>query len=104
MSSPSVVNFASRVLGVDQESTSFVPIIGLSKAADMRVLDSLLHARRGCSKLNDSIDQDDMEVRCESKPVRRSCCSASLKRGILRRWPAARCCTSGTCLRPTPTA
>ena len=104
MSSPSVVNFASRVLGVDQESTSFVPIIGLSKAADLRVLDSLLHARRGCSKLRDSIDEDDMEVRCESKQVRRSCCSASLTRGILRRWPAARCCTSGTCLRPTPTA
>ncbi len=104
MSSPSLVNFASRVLAVDQESTSFVPIVGLSKAADMRVLDALLHARRGCSKLHDSIDQDDMEVRCESKPVRRSCCSPWLTRGILRRWPAARCCTSGTCLRPTPTA
>ena len=58
----------------------------------------------GYDQLRDSIDEDDMEVRCESKPVRRSRCSASLTRGILRRWPAARCCTSGTCLRPTPTA
>ncbi len=101
LSSPSVVNFASRVLAVDQESTSFVPIVGLSKAADMHVLDSLLHVRRSCPKLRDAIDENDMEVNAESKLPR---CSASHTSGCCRPWPAARCCTSGTCLRPTPTA
>ena len=28
--SSSLVNYASRVLGVDQESSSFVPIVGLN--------------------------------------------------------------------------
>jgi hypothetical protein len=61
MSSP-LINFANRVLSVDQESTSFVPIVGLNKAADMPLLDSMMHAWRGCSTLRDSIEEGDMEV------------------------------------------
>ena len=43
MASP-LVNYASRVLSVDQESNSFVAIVGLNKAADLKVSDAMMHA------------------------------------------------------------
>jgi hypothetical protein len=60
--STALVNFASRVLSVDQESNSFVPIVGLNKAADMPILEAIMFAWRGCAILRASLDEDDMEV------------------------------------------
>jgi hypothetical protein len=62
--SSSIVNFASRVLSVDQESTSFVPIVGLNKAPNMPILEAIMFAWLGCSTLRASMDEDDMEVLC----------------------------------------
>ena len=61
MASP-LVNYASRVLSVDQESNSFVAIVGLNKAADMKVSDAMMHAWHGCPQLRAAVDEDDMEV------------------------------------------
>ena len=63
--SSSLVNYASRVLSVDQESTSFVPIVGLNKAADMPIFDAMMLAWRDCAKLHVAIDEDDIEVRAD---------------------------------------
>ena len=60
--SSALVNYANRVLSVDQESSSFVPIVGLNKAPDMRVADAMMCAWRGCAKLHDAVDEDDMDV------------------------------------------
>ncbi len=60
--SSSLVNYASRVLSVDQESTSFVPIIGLNRAADLSIFDAMILAWRGCANLHSAIDEDDIEV------------------------------------------
>ena len=61
MASP-LVNYASRVLSVDQESNSFVAIVGLNKAAAMKVSDAMMHAWHGCPQLRAAVDEDDMEV------------------------------------------
>ena len=61
MASP-LVNYASRVLSVDQESNSFVAIVGLNKAADLKVSDAMMHAWNGCPQLRAAVDEDDMEV------------------------------------------
>ena len=63
--SSSLVKYASRVLSVDQESTSFVPIVGLNKAADMPIFDAMMLAWRDCAKLHVAIDEDDIEVRAD---------------------------------------
>jgi hypothetical protein len=60
----SLLNYASRVLSVDLEQTSFVPITGLDKVADMPIFDGMMFAWRSCPKLHDSISEEDMEVRC----------------------------------------
>jgi len=60
---PSLQNFCNRVLAVDREQNSFVPIIGLDKAADMTIDDALLHALRGCSKLQSCLSDKDVQVR-----------------------------------------
>ena len=60
--SSSLLNYASRVLSVDLEQSSFVPIVGLDKAADMRAFDSMMFAWRSCPKLQLAISEDDMEV------------------------------------------
>ena len=73
--SSSLVNYASRVLSVDQESTSFVPIVGLNKAADMPIFDAMMLAWRDCAKLHVAIDEDDIEVRDRllDRPLLTSC-------------------------------
>ena len=60
--SSSLVNYASRVLSVDQESSSFVPIVGLNRAPDMPILDAMMLAWRDCAQLHAAIDEDDIEV------------------------------------------
>ena len=61
-SDASLANYANRVLCVDQETSSFVPIVGLNKAPDMAILDAVMVAWRDCAKLHASVDEDDMEV------------------------------------------
>lgn len=56
-------NFCNRVLAVDREHSSFVPIVGLDKASDMTIDGALMHARRGCSKLQGSLSDSDIHVR-----------------------------------------
>jgi hypothetical protein len=65
-----VQNFSRRVLSVDQEQSSFVPIVGLDKAPDLPVLECLMFAWRACGKLHGSISEDDLEVLlvCTSVP------------------------------------
>ena len=58
----SILNYASRVLSVDQESNSFVPVIGLDKAANMSVAEAMMHAWNGCPQLRAAVNEDDMEV------------------------------------------
>jgi hypothetical protein len=99
--SSSLVNYASRVLSVDQESTSFVPIIGLNKAADMPLIDSIMHAWRGCSVLRDAIEEGDMEVPTGLRSRCPRCCFPDAQ---LRSSLSERCCTSGTWPPPIPTA
>ena len=60
--SSSLAHYASRVLSVDQESSSFSPIVGLSKAADMRIFDAMMFAWRGCPQLRSAIDENDMQL------------------------------------------
>ncbi len=60
-----LINYASRVLSVDQESSSFVPVVGLNKAADMPIFDAMMLAWRECAKLHVAIDEDDIEVRAD---------------------------------------
>ncbi len=60
--SSTLVNYASRVLSVDQESNSFVPIVGLNKTPDMPIFEAVMFAWRGCAILRASVDEDDMEV------------------------------------------
>jgi hypothetical protein len=56
-------NFCNRVLAVDRELSSFVPIVGLDKASDMTIDAALMHARRGCSKLQGCLSDSDIHVR-----------------------------------------
>jgi hypothetical protein len=60
--SSTLVNYASRVLSVDQESNSFVPIVGLNKTPDLPIFEAVMFAWRGCAILRASVDEDDMEV------------------------------------------
>ncbi len=60
--SSTLVNYASRVLSVDQESNSFVPIVGLNKSPDMPIFEAIMFAWRGCAILRAAVDEDDMEV------------------------------------------
>ncbi len=78
--SSSLVNYANRVLSVDQESTSFVPITGLNKAADLSIFDAMMLAWRGCANLHIAIDEDDIEV-CAGLIAR----ALSAPRHVLRR-------------------
>jgi hypothetical protein len=88
--SSSLVNFASRVLSVDQESTSFVPIIGINKAADLSIIDAMMLAWRDCANLHSAIDEDDIEV-CAALIAR----ALSASCHVLRRpSPQALGCTS----------
>ena len=48
------------MLSIDQESNSFVPVIGLNKAADMTVSQAMMHAWNGCPQLRAAVDEDDM--------------------------------------------
>jgi hypothetical protein len=64
-SGDTLVNYARRVLSVDQESTSFVAISGLSKAVDMSILEAMKRAWRGCSELQGAVHEDDIEVWAE---------------------------------------
>ena len=65
-------HFRNRVLSVDQDISSFVPIIGIDKAPDLHLYESLMHAWRSCPKLQVSLTEDDIEVRpparCGSVP------------------------------------
>jgi len=66
--SSTLVNYASRVLSVDQESNSFVPIVGLNKTPDLPIFEAVMFAWRGCAILRASVDEDDMEVpRCTQR-------------------------------------
>ena len=58
----SLNNFASRVLSVDQEQSSFAPIVGLDKARDMTISDSMKFAWTSCAKLRSAMSTDDIEV------------------------------------------
>ncbi len=58
----SLANYASRVLSMDQESNSFVPIIGLNKTDNMKISESMMHAWNGCPQLRAAVDEDDMEA------------------------------------------
>jgi hypothetical protein len=58
----SLNNFASRVLSVDQEQSSFAPIVGLDKARDMTISDSMKFAWTSCAKLRGAMSTDDIEV------------------------------------------
>jgi hypothetical protein len=60
-----LVNYARRVLSVDQDSASWKPIIGLGKAVVMSILEAMKRAWRGCSELRDAVDEDDIEVWAE---------------------------------------
>jgi hypothetical protein len=60
--SSSLLNFASRVLNVDKEVTSFAPIVGLDKADDMTILDSMMLAWFSCDQLSRAISEQDLEV------------------------------------------
>jgi hypothetical protein len=60
--SSALLNFASRVLSVDKELTSFAPIVGLDKADDMAVFDSMMLAWHSCDRLSRAISEQDMEV------------------------------------------
>jgi hypothetical protein len=62
-SGPSLQKICNRVLAVDREQNSFVPIIGIDKAADMTIDDALRHALRGCSKLQSCLCDEDIQVR-----------------------------------------
>ena len=55
-------NFASRVLSVDQEQSSFAPIVGLDKARNMTISDSMKLAWTSCAKLRGAMSADDIEV------------------------------------------
>ena len=67
--SSTLVNYASRVLSVDQESNSFVPIVGLNKTPDLPIFEAVMFAWRGCAILRASVDEDDMEVpHCAHRP------------------------------------
>ncbi len=65
-----VQNFSLRILSVDQEQPSFLPIAGLDKAPDLPVLECLMFAWRACAKLHGSISEDELEVLlvCTSVP------------------------------------
>ncbi len=105
MASP-LVNYASRVLSVDQESNSFVAIVGLNKAADMKISDAMMHAWNGCPQLRAAVDEDDMEVLPECNLLRlRHVCHIRDSRAhtLIRPSPAEQCCTQGACLPLTPT-
>ncbi len=86
-----VQNFSRRVLSVDQEQSSFVPIIGLDKAPDLPVLECLMFAWRACAKLRGSISEDDLEVplACTSVPP-----VLFLFDALARRLQPERACTS----------
>lgn len=58
----SLNNFASRVLSVDQEQSSFAPIVGLDKARDMTISDSMKFAWTSCAKLRGAMSTEDIEV------------------------------------------
>jgi hypothetical protein len=60
--SSSLANYASRVMSVGQESSSFVPIVGLNRAPDMPILDAMMLAWHDCAQLHAAIDEDDIEV------------------------------------------
>ena len=62
-SAPFVQNFCSRVLAEDREQSSFVPIVGLDKCADMTIDGALMHARHGCPKLQACLSDSDIQVR-----------------------------------------
>jgi hypothetical protein len=55
-------NFASRVLSVDQEQSSYAPIVGLDKARDMTISDAMKFAWTSCAKLRGAMSTDDIEV------------------------------------------
>ncbi len=86
-----VLNFSRRVLSVDQEQSSFVPIVGLDKVPDLPVLECLMFAWRGSAKLLCSISQDDLEVplACTSVPP-----AFFMFNALARRLQPARACTS----------
>ena len=86
MASP-LINYASRVLSVDQESNSFVAIVGLNKAADLKVSDAMMHAWNGCPQLRAAVDEDDMEVLHECNPLPATLyvtCAISVIRALTR--------------------
>ena len=62
-------HFRNRVLSVDQEISSFVPIIGIDKAPDLPLYESLMHAWRSCPKLQVSLTEDDIEVQPPARSV-----------------------------------
>ena len=55
-------HFRSRILSMDKEKSSFAPIIGVDKAPDVSIYDSLMHAWRSCPTLQSSLTENDMEV------------------------------------------
>ena len=62
-------HFRNRVLSVDQEISSFVPIIGIDKAPDLPLYESRMHAWRSCPKLQVSLTEDDIEVQPPARSV-----------------------------------
>ena len=93
--SSSLAHYASRVLSVDQESSSFSPIVGLGKAADMRIFDAMMFAWRGCAKLRSAIDENDMQVPPRLRSMRRMSPPAALSpHARCSPSPPARSCTS----------
>ena len=68
--SSSVINLASRVLSVDQEQSSFAPIIGLDKARDTTIGYALALAWVSCPQLRAAMSSDDVEVRPQTAKPR----------------------------------
>jgi hypothetical protein len=100
-------NFCNRVLAVDRELSSFVPIVGLDKASDMTIDAALMHARRGCSKLQGCLSDSDIHVRIISFHSHSSVAARdqppSHSRSA-RPSPLLPVCTSCTSPPPTPLA
>ena len=72
--SSSLINLASRVLSVDQEQSSFAPIIGLDKARDTTIGDAVALAWASCPQLRAAMSADDVEVRPQTAKPRRDQC------------------------------
>ena len=91
----SLNNFASRVLSVDQEQSSFAPIVGLDKARDMTISDSMKFAWTSCAKLRGAMSTDDIEVLSKQRSSHWQSAPSTTRHSLpylldLTRWPGCR--------------